>query len=79
LPSLAAVLMEHLLQQLPNGGAVAAIIVVVVLYLKHQERREDKMEVIVKHFLDEIAVSRKDYLDQLDRMGGPKPPRTPRA
>ncbi len=64
--------MESLLQQLPNGGAVVAVVVVVVIFLKKQERYEDKMDVIVNRFTDEIASSRKDYLDHLRELTTPR-------
>lgn len=60
--------MDSLLSNLPNGGAVLAIVVVVVFYLKHQERREDQVEAMIKVFTDEIASSRRDYLESLGRL-----------
>lgn len=37
--------MEHLLQNLPNGGAVVAIVVVVILFLKEiRESRHDYLD-----------------------------------
>ena len=67
--------MDHLLTNLPNGGAVVAIVAVVVIFLRYQERRDNQTELIVKHFLDEVAVSRREYLDQIERIVGPRPPK----
>lgn len=63
----------EILQHLPNGGAVVAIIAVVILFLKKQERYEDKLEIIVERFTAEIAQSRQDYLERLDRSVGRRP------
>jgi hypothetical protein len=59
-----------LLQQLPNGGAVVALIVVVTIFVKRQDRGDEKMDAIVRRFTEEIATSRKDYLDHLRELTG---------
>jgi hypothetical protein len=61
-------MMTELLQQLPNGGAVVAIIVVTWIFLKKQERYEDKMDTITKYFVSEIALARKEYLAQIQKL-----------
>ena len=63
---------SSILQQLPNGGYVVAIIAVVVLFLKKQERHEDKVESIVNRFTDELASSRKEYLEHLRELTNPR-------
>ena len=53
--------MEHLLTNLPNGGAVVAIIVVVYFFLARQD-------VMVKTFTQELNESRKAYLEHLKEL-----------
>jgi hypothetical protein len=64
--------MEHLLQNLPNGGAVVAIIVVVWFFLSRQDKNDAHVAAIVDTFTKELAQSRKDYLDHLRELTRPK-------
>lgn len=69
--------MDHILQTLPNGGAVVAIIAVVMLFHKQQAARDAREEVIVRHFLAALEQARGDYLESLEKVvgGRPRPPR----
>ncbi len=58
--------MTELLQQLPNGGAVVAVILVMWLAMKRQERSDERLEKIVAKFTDELALSRRQYLEHLN-------------
>jgi hypothetical protein len=69
--------MEHLLQNLPNGGAVVAIIVVVWFFLSRQDKSDAQVKAIVESFTQELAHTRKDYLDHLRELTRPKD-RSPR-
>jgi hypothetical protein len=61
---------ESILQQLPNGGAVVAIIAVVVIFLRRQDTSDARVEAIVKLFTDEIAASRREYVEHLREITG---------
>jgi hypothetical protein len=55
---------------LPNGGAVVAIIAVVVIFLRRQDTSDARVEAIVKLFTDEIAASRREYVEHLREITG---------
>jgi hypothetical protein len=61
--------MEHLLTNLPNGGAVAAILVCTWLFLSRQDA-------MVAKFTQELSEARKAYLEQIKELTQRnKPPR----
>ncbi len=60
--------MEHLINNLPNGGAVVAILLCTWFFLARQREGDATLVSIVGLFTHELEESRKAYLEQIKEL-----------